>query len=147
LAQNRLKALPPEIGLLTELQGLSITHNELETLPKEVSAAACCRLIQTLCATSVQLYKLTKLEDLRMSYNRVAVLLPNVAHFTKLRWLSAAHNLLREIPVQIATLTCMQCATALALLLCCTNIISFERRISNRDCLSVFSLFCSAGRA
>lgn len=34
LRENKLKYLPPEIGLLTQLTALDVSHNFLETLPE-----------------------------------------------------------------------------------------------------------------
>jgi hypothetical protein len=73
LTDNRIEALPPEIGHCTQLQKLMLAGNRLQTLPAEL--AACSRL-----------------ELIRLAANRLSELPVWLLNLPRLSWLAYAGN-------------------------------------------------------
>jgi hypothetical protein len=83
LTDNRITALPPEIGACTRLQKLMLAGNQLESLPPEM--ANC-----------------TKLELLRIAANRLQALPEWLLSLPRLSWLAFAGNpFCRDAAVQL----------------------------------------------
>ena len=74
-----LKALPPEIGDLANLQWLLLHNNLLEELPPQIG-------------------KLDNLRVLRLDNNHLAVLPPQIGNFANLRELHLDSNQLEVLP-------------------------------------------------
>eukprot|EP00727_Mastigamoeba_balamuthi_P004942 m51a1_g14446 hypothetical protein (264) ;mRNA; r:588668-592817 len=83
---NQLRALPPEIGTLTNLTQLSAYGNQLRALPPEIGT-------------------LTNLTALCVNGNQLRVLPPEIGTLTNLTQLSVYGNQLRALPPEIGTLT------------------------------------------
>ena len=86
LVNNKLKQIPPEIGKLTNLQRLWLGQNELTFLPPEIG-------------------QLTKLESLGLNDNKLKILPKEIGKLTNLQFLGLSNNLLKEIPREICQLT------------------------------------------
>src|SRR5436309_5088834 len=89
LTRRNLKQLPPEIGLLTNLQELYLFKNQLEQIPPEIG-------------------KLTNLQVLHLENNLLEQLPPQIGKLTRLRLLSLSANRLNRLPPQIGELTSLQ---------------------------------------
>ncbi|MBN1428046.1 MAG: leucine-rich repeat domain-containing protein [Anaerolineae bacterium] len=83
LTNNNLQGkVPPEIGLLTNLQLLCLDHNQLSALPPEIG-------------------QLVKLRDLVLSHNQLSDLPPEIGRLTQLRTLFLHNNHLQELPPEM----------------------------------------------
>ena len=83
---NGLTSLPPEIGRLTNLQGLHCPGNELTSLPPEIG-------------------RLTNLQKLYCWRNRLTSLPPAIGRLTNLQELDCGSNQLASLPPEIGHLT------------------------------------------
>lgn len=81
---ERLTVLPKEIGLLTNLKGLTI-HGEISELPKEIG-------------------NLTKLQYLNLNGNKLTSLPKEIGKLHSLRIFMISDNLLTELPKEIGNL-------------------------------------------
>ena len=86
LTLSGLRTLPPEIGQLTNLTGLTLHDNQLTTLPPEIR-------------------QLTKLTYLGLRRNQFTTFPPEIAKLTKLKHLDLGENQLTTIPPEIGQLT------------------------------------------
>ena len=82
---NKLTALPIEIGHLKELRELSVSNNQLVGLPTHIQ-------------------KLTKLKGLNLNYNRLTTLIPEIGDLKELRTLNVRQNQLSCLPSSILRL-------------------------------------------
>jgi Leucine-rich repeat (LRR) protein len=88
LTHNDVKFIPTEIGLLTNLRDLCITHNFIEIVPKEMEL-------------------LTNLRILDLHHNKIKSILCEMQLLTNLTRLSLNHNEITKLP-PINSLTKMQ---------------------------------------
>ena len=86
LTLSGLRTLPPEIGQLTNLTGLSLHGVQFTTLPSEIG-------------------KLTKLVYLGLGENQFTKLPPEIGQLTNLLWLYLEGNQLTTLPPEIGKLT------------------------------------------
>ncbi len=84
-----LKALPPEICALTNLQTLNLYNNQLRSLPAEISS-------------------LTNLLTLNLNYNLLRSLPPKIGALGNLLTLELDNNQLRSLPAEIGSLGNLQ---------------------------------------
>jgi len=82
---KNIKVIPPEIGLLTNLDYLSIRNNKIITLPPEIGL-------------------LTKLDYLSLDDNKIITLPPEIGLLTNLQYLSISKNQLTTLPSEIGSL-------------------------------------------
>ena len=82
LAHNRLTALPPEIGELTDLTMLRFSLNRLTALPPEIG-------------------QLTNLTTLHLDENRLTALPPEIGQLTNLEALYLDGNPLTDPPPEV----------------------------------------------
>lgn len=78
-------SLPPEIGLLTNLERLDLNRNRLTSLPPEIG-------------------RLAQLKDLNLSYNKITSLPAEIGQLANLEILNLGHNLLTVLPKDIGQL-------------------------------------------
>lgn len=86
LTLSGLRTLPPEIGQLTNLTGLTLHDNQFTTLPPEIC-------------------QLNNLTHLGLKRNQFTTFPPEIAKLTKLKHLDLGENQLTTIPPQIGQLT------------------------------------------
>jgi len=109
---QNLTELPPEIGMLTELEVLSLSNNQLTRLPAEIGNLS--KLVElTLdqnCLTELpaEIGRLTSLEILLLSDNKLRKLPPEIGKLTKLRRLDIQENRLSELPEEFARIESLQ---------------------------------------
>ena len=84
-----LTELPPEIGQLISLQGLSLEDNELTGLPSEIG-------------------RLNNLHRLNLQLNHLTALLPEIGQLHNLQLLLLASNQLTTLPPEIGQLSNLQ---------------------------------------
>ena len=85
LDTNQLKVLPPEIGNLKNLTGLHLGGNQLKVLPSEIR-------------------NLTNLTGLYLGGNQLRELLPEIGNLTQLYGLGLSDNQLTDMPPEIGNL-------------------------------------------
>ncbi|PSB35710.1 COR domain-containing protein [Stenomitos frigidus] len=86
LGDNLLTLLPPEIGQLTSLSTLELQHNRLETLPPEIG-------------------QLTSISQLFLIGNQLTTLPPEIGQLTTISQLFLGGNQLTTLPLEIGQLT------------------------------------------
>jgi Leucine-rich repeat (LRR) protein len=86
---NQLTSLPPEIGQLTHLRYLSLSHSSLTSLPPEIG-------------------QLTHLQELYLYGNPLTSLPPEIGQLTNLQELDLSDNQLASLPPEIGQLTNLQ---------------------------------------
>jgi hypothetical protein len=84
IIDKRLSNLSPEIVMLTNLQSLNLSHNNLSELPFTVSG-------------------LTKLESINLSDNQFSELLTLLCKLTNLKRLDISDNKFRKLPASMST--------------------------------------------
>ncbi|WP_052436037.1 F-box protein [Neochlamydia sp. EPS4] len=84
-----LTYLPPEIGQLSQLQGLRLSFNQLTSLPAEIG-------------------QLSQLQGLDLGQNQLTILPAEIGQLSQLRTLSLIHNQLTSLPVEIGQLSELQ---------------------------------------
>eukprot|EP00741_Cyanophora_paradoxa_P024735 tig00000293_g23879.t1 len=99
---NGLKALPPEIGGLTNLRTLGLNRNKLAHIPPEIGSLVELRKLglerNELTALPAALGALTKLVVLSVAHNRLAALPPELESLSLLEALDARENRLASLP-------------------------------------------------
>ncbi len=112
LSSSQLTELPPEIGQLTQLQGLYLSFPQLTTLPPEIGQLT---QLQRLDLSSTQLTalppeigRLTQLQSLDLSSPQLTALPPEIGLLTQLQSLDLRNTQLAELPPEIGQLTQLQ---------------------------------------
>lgn len=114
LSNNKIRSLPSELLLLTNLVSLNIKGNVLEALPEDVGSrgdklrkgfvgAPNIRLANTMSWSN-----LSNLQDLIVSENKLRRLPDNIGSCSNLRNLQIIGNQLCEIPASFANLTSLE---------------------------------------
>lgn len=111
ISHNQLSALPPEIGQLSALTILDISFNQLRELPPEIGQLTSLTILvlyhNQLQALPPELGQLTALTDLYLFNNQLRELPPEIGQLTALTNLSLFNNQLRELPPEIVQLTAL----------------------------------------
>ncbi|MCB1148989.1 MAG: leucine-rich repeat domain-containing protein [Chlamydiia bacterium] len=89
LVQLGLNTIPPEIGLLSQLEGLYLTSNQFTALPVEV-------------------VQLTKLQVLNLGFNQLTALPPQIGLLSQLQKLISHDNRLVSLPAEVGQLSQLQ---------------------------------------
>ncbi|MDA7908838.1 hypothetical protein N9A99_02835, partial [Akkermansiaceae bacterium] len=109
LVLSGLRALPPEIGQLTNLTGLTLHDNQLTALPPEI-----CQLTKLaylglkrnqFTTVPPEIFELTSLKHLDLGENQLTTLPPKIGQLTTLTQLSFNGNGLSTLPPEIGKLT------------------------------------------
>ncbi|CAI2331901.1 unnamed protein product [Caenorhabditis sp. 36 PRJEB53466] len=87
LSENKIREIPPFIGLFTQLKQLHLSNNSLEFMPDEIG-------------------QMKKLEILNLAGNKLASLPGSIAGCTDLRTIDLSSNAFPTFPIEI--LICMQ---------------------------------------
>lgn len=102
LVNKGLRALPPEIKLLSGLECLSLRENMLVSLPNAIfqlrklrSLALCDNSFESL---PQEMGKLTNLQYLNLRHNKLPSLPDELAQLRSLTYINISHNLLTHIP-------------------------------------------------
>ena len=85
LTRKKLREVPPEIFLFTNLRELDLSHNKLDLIPEEIG-------------------KLENLQSLNLSSNKLTALPSSIGQLKKLETLSAARNDIQTLPPEIGEL-------------------------------------------
>jgi hypothetical protein len=108
LSHNRLTALPPELGKLTQLQSLYLGGNQLEALPKEIGNLTKLQTLDLadnrLATLPKELGMLPRLQILDLGINQIAALPKELGALAQLRELYLNHNRLTAIPKELGAL-------------------------------------------
>lgn len=112
LDEQNLSELPPEIGLLTDLEVLSLATNQLTRLPADIGQLA---KLKELCVSEnrlvelpPQIGQLVNLEILWLNDNVLGGLPAEIRQLGKLRNLHLQENRLTELPPEIGKLANLQ---------------------------------------
>eukprot|EP00741_Cyanophora_paradoxa_P001954 tig00000532_g1893.t1 len=112
LSNNRLTALPPEIGRLTALRWLNVQGNQLTALPPEIGRLAALQELYVsnnqLMALPPEIGRLSSLQELLVSSNQLTVLPPEIGRLSSLQKLSVEKNQLAALPPEIGRLSRLQ---------------------------------------
>lgn len=107
-----IKALPPEIGMLANLQRLDLNRNRLTVLPPEIAVLANLQTLNIegneLTLLLPEIEKLTKLETLNLEGNLLKALPPQIGRLANLVWLALGDNQLTVLPSEIGNLAKLQ---------------------------------------
>jgi internalin A len=104
LRDQEISELPPEIGLLTGLQKLSIGCKNDK---RDVSANVLARR-NPLKALPLEITRLTQLRELDLGWNRLTVVPPGIVQLTSLTSLGLGGNQLTAVPPEIGQLTALK---------------------------------------
>jgi len=109
LYNNQIKTLPPEIGLLSNLQSLYLYNNQIETLPPEIGSLSNLQIlslhnnqIQTLPS---RIGSLSNLQELWLNNNKIQTLPPEIGSLSNLQTLSLHNNQIETLPPEIGSLS------------------------------------------
>ena len=106
---NQLTALPPEIGLLTNLRELYLGRNQLTSLPTEIGQLTNLRELHLegnqLTSLPTEIGQLTNLRELCLGRNQLTTLPAEIGQLTNLRELYLEGNKLTTLPVTIGLLS------------------------------------------
>ena len=112
LGGNELTGLPPEIGQLTNLQTLKLRGNQLTGLPPEIGQLTNLRTLDLggnqLDALPPEIIQLTELVGLDLGGNELTALPPEIGQLTNLQTLKLRGNQLTGLPPEIGQLTNLQ---------------------------------------
>jgi len=109
LSNKQIKTLPPEIGLLSNLQSLYLYNNQIETLPPEIGSLSNLQIlslhnnqIQTLPS---RIGSLSNLQELWLNNNKIQTLPPEIGSLSNLQTLSLHNNQIETLPPEIGSLS------------------------------------------
>jgi len=112
LSNKGIKTLPPEIGSLSNLQGLSLYNNRIETLPPEIGLLS---NLSTLSLSKNQIKTLPpeigllrNLSGLSLNKNKIKTIPPEIGSLSKLQYLYLNNNQIETLPPEIGLLTNLQ---------------------------------------
>jgi leucine-rich repeat protein SHOC2 len=112
LSHNQLTLLPTQIGHLTALQQLGLSFNQLTLLPTQIGHLTALQKLDLsfnqLTLLPTQIGHLTALQQLDLSFNQLTVLPTQIGHLTALQTLDLYDNRLTVLPTQIGHLTALQ---------------------------------------
>jgi len=112
LSNRKLKTLPPEIGLLSNLQELSLSNNKIEALPPEIGSLSNLRILSLydnqIKTLPPEIGLLTNLRGLYLSNNEIKTLPPEIGLLTNLRGLYLSNNEIKTLPPEIGSLSNLQ---------------------------------------
>jgi internalin A len=112
VSHNQLTALPPELGRLTQLQDLDVSHNQLTSLPPEMGNLTQLQHLAVfgnqLTTLPPELGRLTQLQFLHVSHNQLTALPPELGRLTRLQGLNVTGNQLTTLPPELGRLTQLQ---------------------------------------
>ncbi|MHC1596479.1 MAG: COR domain-containing protein [Candidatus Syntropharchaeales archaeon] len=138
LSDNQLAALPPEIGELTNMEGLSLWRNQLTTLPPEIAKLDNLVYLDLgnnqLAALPPEIGELTNLTTLEIKGSQLVALPPEITKLDNLVYLDLRNNQLTAIP-EIAELTSLT-----ALYLSRNQLTALPPEIGELTCLTTLDL-------
>lgn len=112
LPENNLKNLPVEIGQLHKLKSLDLTRNDLKRLPEEISGLSNLRNLSLannqLDSLPTVFFRLNKLETLYLGNNNFSVLPADFGKLTRLKDLVIFNNHLKTLPNELGLLGKLQ---------------------------------------
>ncbi|RKP38559.1 hypothetical protein BJ085DRAFT_5151, partial [Dimargaris cristalligena] len=112
LCCNLLTTLPPEIGYMSNLTVLDLTHNKLKVLPSSIGyldKLVCLTLTNNqLTQLPPSIGCLPKLSVLHLGCNRLASLPPEIGLLHSLFTLDISQNPIRVLPAELAELPCLR---------------------------------------
>lgn len=102
---NLVSTLPPEIGLLSSLEVLDLTNNQLTNIPREISQLKKLKKLDLygnrLTNLSDSILELTQLEELNLWGNEIDAIPTSIANLSKLRELNIGSNQLTQLPLEL----------------------------------------------
>ncbi len=107
LQGNHLTSLPPEIGLLTQLEQLNLYGNGLTTFPPEIGKLTRLELLDAWdneLTSLPEIGGLSSLTDLELYRNRLTSLPPEIGRLQNLERLDVSTNALWALPPEIGGL-------------------------------------------
>lgn len=108
LSRNRIARLPPELGNLKKLKRLYLSNNALSVLPAELGKMPQLRILDLsnnqIGELPVAIGQLSSLRDLALKSNNLTHLPEELGRLTELRVLDLSTNRIRELPANIGRL-------------------------------------------
>ncbi len=108
LSNKDIRELPPDIGLLTELEHLDLSYNYIGTIPAEIgnlkNLKTLLLLRNEISQIPPEMGKLINLTLLDISHNRFTDLPPEIGKLQNLRTLDASYGELRRLPIEFIEL-------------------------------------------
>jgi internalin A len=112
LSRFGLESIPENIGQLSALQTLYLSHNQLTGLPECIGNLTALRTLwlhnNQLTSVPESLSQLTALRTLWIHNNHLTKLPERLGQLTSLRWFSLEHNQLTELPESLGRLTALE---------------------------------------
>ncbi|KAL6045319.1 mgpp2cl-1, protein phosphatase 2C-like protein 1 [Balamuthia mandrillaris] len=113
MSHNQLEDLPKNFGKLNKMFALGLNNNLLQHLPKALGHLPNLSILDLRSNRLVDLNpstvkKMTALTKLMLRYNRIASLPPEIGHLKKLQLLSVRYNHLIKVPAEINKLEALQ---------------------------------------
>jgi internalin A len=112
LSGQEITELPPEVGLLTNLQQLDLSFNQLTTVVPGISQLVGLQTLNfrdnLLAALPLEITRLTRLQTLDFTSNSLTTLPPEIGLLTNLQSLKVSLNQLLSLPPEIGQLGNLQ---------------------------------------
>jgi Leucine-rich repeat (LRR) protein len=104
-----LKAIPPELSALTQLQNLVLSENQISSIPDSLSNLSQLQVLllernQISCIPD-SLSKLSQLETLDLGNNPISCIPDSLSKLSQLQWLDLPNNKISSIPDSLSNLS------------------------------------------
>jgi len=130
LAWHEMQFVPAEIGLLENLEEVTLDHTELKELPEKIGMCAklkCLRVMHSkLKKIPISIGKLPKLEVLDFDDNDIEVLPEEIGQLITLRELNVSGNYIKKVPASVGGLARLE-----VLEVACTSLKSLPESVAN----------------
>jgi Leucine-rich repeat (LRR) protein len=112
LSRLGLKAIPPELSALTQLQNLVLSENQISSIPDSLSNLSQLQMLflsdNQISSIPDSLSKLSQLKTLYLSDNQISSIPDSLSNLSQLQGLELAHNQISSIPDSLGNLSQLQ---------------------------------------
>ena len=106
LNNNRLKKIPPHIGILKNLVILQVQNNQLLSLPNEIGSCNSLQVIQAnynqITELPETIYHIVHLQTLSIHHNRITTISNQINSMFRLKYLNISFNNIQQLPDDFA---------------------------------------------